>query len=98
MWHAMSRHRDRTQRAAAGSSDVFAWDHSPRVAAQIAARVGRWQAVDDLVRSRAVCERLVGESRPWRQVMRCIVEIARFTEGTLLISGESGTGKELVAR
>ena len=81
----------------AGASDVFVWDpsHGP---ATVAARLDRWQQVDDLTALPLVRDRLVGESRAWRSVLRRIVEVARFTDSPVLITGESGTGKELAAR
>jgi transcriptional regulator with GAF, ATPase, and Fis domain len=54
--------------------------------------------VEELVNSPLVKQNLIGESRGWRRVMRQVVELARFSSGSLLITGESGTGKELVAR
>jgi transcriptional regulator with GAF, ATPase, and Fis domain len=82
----------------AGASDVFDWDHSAAPELEIAARFQRWEAVDRLVRSPGVWDRLVGESSAWRSVLREIVEIAAFSDASVLITGESGTGKELVAR
>jgi transcriptional regulator with GAF, ATPase, and Fis domain len=41
---------------------------------------------------------LVGRSSAWTRVVRQVVEIARFTDASVLVTGESGTGKELVAR
>ncbi len=41
---------------------------------------------------------LVGTSPAWRSVLRRIVEVARFTDASVLLIGESGTGKELIAR
>src|SRR5437763_7866093 len=38
----------------AGASDVMSWTGDPAPAAQIAARLRRWRAVDELVASRAV--------------------------------------------
>lgn len=82
----------------AGASDVFAWNGSLRLAEEAAARFERWQAVDQLVASPLVQNSLVGESRAWKSVLRQIVEAARFTDASVLLTGESGTGKELVAR
>lgn len=80
-----------------GASDVFFWDHSPEPAAEIAARLERWRAVDELVESPLVQQRLVGRSPEWVRVLRQVIEAARFTDASILISGESGTGKEVVA-
>jgi transcriptional regulator with GAF, ATPase, and Fis domain len=83
---------------AAGASDVFGWEHSRQPAAEVAARFRRWDAVDQLVCSPLVADSLVGQSAVWRSVLRQIVEVARFTDVSMLVTGESGTGKELVAR
>jgi transcriptional regulator with GAF, ATPase, and Fis domain len=32
------------------------------------------------------------------RILRKVVEVARFTDDSVLLTGESGTGKELVAR
>jgi DNA-binding NtrC family response regulator len=81
-----------------GASDVFAWDHSADPAAEVAARLSRWAAVDRLVGSPLVRDNLIGGSPGWTGVLRQVVEAASFTETSVLITGESGTGKELVAR
>lgn len=82
----------------AGASDVFAWDHSADPAADVAARFERWDKVDQLVRSPVVQKSLVGQSREWVVKLRQIVEVANFTNASVLLLGESGTGKEMVAR
>jgi transcriptional regulator with GAF, ATPase, and Fis domain len=82
----------------AGASDVFAWDGVDNPAAVIAARLHRWQAVDQLLQSPLVRQNLVGRSPPWIRVLRQIVEVARYTDAPILITGETGTGKELLAR
>jgi transcriptional regulator with GAF, ATPase, and Fis domain len=80
----------------AGASDVIDW--SDASALQVAARLRRWQAIDELVECRHVLDFLVGESPAWRAVLRDAVEVARFTDTAVLITGESGTGKERVAQ
>ena len=61
-------------------------------------RIQRWYLVDRLAGSDPVVSRLVGSSPAWQRVLRWLVEIARFSDASVLISGESGTGKELAAR
>ncbi len=82
----------------AGASDVLAWDHSDSPAREVAARFERWEKVDEIVESPLVRGNLAGRSSAWVRALRQIVEVARFTDASVLITGESGTGKELVAR
>ena len=82
----------------AGASDVFALDQSARPASEISARLARWDAVDRLVESPLVRNNLIGQSPAWISVLRSTVEVARFTDDSVLLLGESGTGKELAAR
>jgi transcriptional regulator with GAF, ATPase, and Fis domain len=82
-----------------GASELFAWDHSATPGNEIAARLERWAAVEEIVESPRVRDTLVGQSPIWRRLLREVVEIARFTPDTaVLVTGESGTGKELIAR
>lgn len=41
---------------------------------------------------------LAGQSPAWIRCLRQIVEVASFSDSSVLITGESGTGKELVAQ
>jgi transcriptional regulator with GAF, ATPase, and Fis domain len=82
----------------AGAADAFAWDDFTRPAAALAARLKRWAAVDELLESPLVRDNLAGSSAVWRSTLRQVVEVARFTDASILLVGESGTGKELVAR
>jgi transcriptional regulator with GAF, ATPase, and Fis domain len=81
-----------------GASDVFFWDHSADPAREIAARFERWESVDGAVASSLVADHLVGNDPAWIAMLRQIVEMASYTDASVLITGESGTGKELVAR
>jgi transcriptional regulator with GAF, ATPase, and Fis domain len=80
----------------AGASDVLVWCDG--AAMSVAHRLARWQAVERVLESPAVRDHLIGDGRAWRRLLRRVVEIARFTSASMLLSGESGTGKELVAR
>jgi transcriptional regulator with GAF, ATPase, and Fis domain len=91
--------RDPWQLLRAGATDVLAWTAEADVGAQVAARLERWRAVDDLS-DRLAGGRgspLVGTSQRWRAVLHAVIEAARFTDANVLLTGESGTGKELVA-
>lgn len=83
---------------AAGAADVFAWFRCRKPAQEILARFRRWKEVDDIVASPLVRENLAGRSTAWIRSLREIVEVATFTDSSVLITGESGTGKELFAQ
>jgi DNA-binding NtrC family response regulator len=82
----------------AGAADVFSWSEPSHSARQVAERLRRWQTIDELLECRHVQDFLVGDSPAWQAVLRDAVEIARFTDASVLITGESGTGKERVAQ
>jgi transcriptional regulator with GAF, ATPase, and Fis domain len=82
----------------AGASDAFLWAQVPNPAGQIAARIERWHAVDSIIDSPLVRKNLIGNSPVWKSILRQIIEVAQFTDASVLILGDSGTGKELVAR
>lgn len=82
----------------AGASDVLVWDGRPEVLDDVVARFERWNAVDEILGSEIVRGNLIGRSPAWLHVLRQVIEIAKFTSASVLVSGESGTGKELIAR
>jgi transcriptional regulator with GAF, ATPase, and Fis domain len=81
-----------------GASDVIAWNGRADPSNDVLARLERWAAVDRLLASDLVRRNLVGHSPRWTKGIRDIIEVAYFTDTSLLVTGESGTGKELVAR
>ncbi len=83
---------------AAGAADVLALDGTRDAVGEVVARLRRWREIDEVLTSPTVAGVLIGESPAFRKVIRQIVEIARWTTASILITGESGTGKELVAR
>jgi transcriptional regulator with GAF, ATPase, and Fis domain len=82
----------------AGASDVLVQSDPNRVARQIRARFERWLSVECLMEEPTISEFVVAKSPAWRIILRDIVEIARFSDASVLILGETGTGKEIVAR
>ncbi|HEY3956339.1 MAG TPA: sigma 54-interacting transcriptional regulator [Streptosporangiaceae bacterium] len=81
-----------------GATDVLRWDYEHPPIREVAARIERWTEVDRMLRSDVVRQVLVGDSASWLTLLRQIVEVAAFTETSVLLTGESGTGKELAAR
>lgn len=81
-----------------GASDVVTWDTENNTVAHVAARLRRWELVDQLTCSPEVQNRVIGRSPAWLAALRQIVEAARFSNDAILIDGETGTGKELAAQ
>ncbi|WP_430233554.1 sigma 54-interacting transcriptional regulator [Nitrosomonas communis] len=81
----------------AGASDVLVSSQDNTLIHEMIARLQRWGAVHRLVNSPVVQNVLVGESQILKAILRQVVEVAHFTDASVLILGESGTGKELLA-
>ena len=81
-----------------GASDVVRWDDQDPPVRAVAARLERWAEIDRLMRSDTIRRTLIGDSPNWIAVLRQVVEVAAFTQTSVLLTGESGTGKELVAQ
>jgi transcriptional regulator with GAF, ATPase, and Fis domain len=81
----------------AGAADVFSLKEE-RLVEKIVLQCVRWDRVDKLLSGPWVKNVLIGSSGEWLSVLRRIVEVAGFSESSILLIGESGTGKELLAR
>jgi DNA-binding NtrC family response regulator len=82
----------------AGASDVVLRMDDADLADQVSARLTRWEEVEGLVQSAEVQDALAGRTLAWISLLREIVEVARFSDASVLLIGESGTGKDVVAR
>ena len=83
---------------AAGARDLLLWLPGAIDAGQVLARLQRWQAVAQLIDSDAIKDMLIGNSCAWRRVLHEVVEMAAFSQASVLITGETGTGKDLLAQ
>lgn len=81
----------------AGACDVLTCTEYRIIIHEIITRLQRWEIIDCMVNSPAVQNTLVGESSALKAILRQVVEVAHFTDSSVLILGESGTGKELLA-
>jgi len=82
----------------AGASDLLFWNRLADPASVILEKFSRWRDVDDLLDSPLIRNSLVGQSHAWKTVLRQIIEVARYTDDSIVLIGETGTGKELAAR
>jgi Nif-specific regulatory protein len=57
----------------------------------------RVQVLRDQLETTLGFRRVIGEAKPWKDVLTQAAKVAQ-TETTVLLTGESGTGKEVVAR
>jgi DNA-binding NtrC family response regulator len=82
----------------AGASDVVVRTDDADLADEVSARLSRWAELERLVHSSEVQDALAGRTLAWTSLLREIVEVARFSDASVLLIGESGTGKDVVAR
>ena len=80
-----------------GAQDVLVEDHCD-IIAELSGRIERWFQIDSLIEREKIFERAIGRSQRWVDVVRRVVEVAHFTNDTVLLYGASGTGKDLLAR
>ena len=81
----------------AGAEDTLIWSTDGSAADQIRARLDRWQIIDELATEAARRASFIGAGTAWAELVRRVVEAARFADTPVLLIGESGTGKELLA-
>jgi transcriptional regulator with GAF, ATPase, and Fis domain len=82
----------------AGATDLLHWRTLPADADDVACRLRRWSEVQSLMACESVQRSVAGQSPAWRGFLRGVVEVAHYTQASVLVRGETGTGKEQVAR
>jgi transcriptional regulator with GAF, ATPase, and Fis domain len=91
------RMADRMAAALAHDRELAALKKADEATVRAARLEARVQALTDELDARTGFRRVVGTSKPWRQVLTLATQVAA-AESTVLLLGESGTGKEVVAR
>jgi len=81
-----------------GAAHVLPFEGGMETPHRIAEQMARWQVIETTLATARVAQICVGQSRVWQDFLREVIEIAMFSQSTVLLIGESGTGKELVAK
>ena len=81
----------------AGGADVLSIADGSDFGPIVVGRLARWREVDAVIQDRILDARLAGKSAAWRSLLRLVIETAKYTDASVLLTGESGTGKELIA-
>jgi transcriptional regulator with GAF, ATPase, and Fis domain len=81
-----------------GVEDVLSLREKTRLGEIVKSRLQRWTAIDRIMDSDRVKNKLIGNCPIWKKTLRQVVEMACFSSAPVLILGESGTGKELISR
>lgn len=80
-----------------GAGDIIQGQKKEAFPAVVKARAGRWQLIEKLLETEEIRNKIIGDSREWKRILRKIIEVAYFTTSNILLMGPSGTGKELMA-
>jgi transcriptional regulator with GAF, ATPase, and Fis domain len=81
-----------------GIKEIYSIADVHRLANTLSKRLQRWMFIEEVLESDGVKKVAIGNSRKWIELLQQIIEIACFSQSSLVLLGESGTGKELVAR
>ncbi len=81
-----------------GIQEIYSLSEAPRLVNTLAKRLQRWAQIEKVLESDRVKKVAIGSSPKWIELLKQVIEIACFSEGSILLLGESGTGKELIAR
>ncbi|MGX5821008.1 sigma 54-interacting transcriptional regulator [Chitinophaga lutea] len=81
-----------------GAEYYYEWSVIAGCPEAIGQKLLRWRSVDSIIRSPVVRQHVVGNSQRMREALRYVVEVAVYSNASLLITGERGTGKEQIAK
>lgn len=82
----------------AGGKDVLSWNTERDIMDDVISRLRQWQDLCAVRQSDFIKKKVVGKSYRWRTLLEKIIEVAYFTNDSILLIGETGTGKELIAK
>ena len=82
----------------AGLHDIFEWTNEEDLINYIKSVADRNEAIEEIIDSPLIQKYLIGESRTWKNFLREVIEVAIYSNSSVLLIGESGTGKELLSR
>lgn len=80
-----------------GATDILCWDSLPFATEIISNRLNRCLSIERILNSSKIKQTIVGASEKLVRVLREVIEVALFSNSSVLVTGESGTGKELIS-
>lgn len=96
-FHPPERYEQLAKVFSLGVSDILRDDNINQLAQTIKERLERWALLDRMICDAREKYLLIGDSEPWLQALRELVEAAHLSDAPILLQGETGTGKELLA-
>ncbi|MBE7173287.1 MAG: sigma-54-dependent Fis family transcriptional regulator [Williamsia sp.] len=78
--------------------DIIEWIGEEDLIEYVVALTERIKRIHAILESPTVKKNLIGESNSWKTFLKDVIEVALFSQVSVLLIGESGTGKELVSR
>lgn len=78
--------------------DIIEWTGEEELIEYVKSFIEKNRQVSDILNSSLVKKYLIGESNTWKTFLQNIIEVALFSQVSVLLIGESGTGKELLSR
>lgn len=81
-----------------GIREVYSFSEVHRLANTLTKRLRRWAFIEEVLESDRVKKVAIGNSTKWLELLQQVIEIACFSQSSIVLLGESGTGKELIAR